>query len=268
VLNGEVDQELADHLLSVSLVPSLFFIDPWGYRGLSRQLIDAAVKDWGCDCIFFFNYRRINAGLSNKFFQQRMAAIFGDDLATSLGARLAGLSPDDRELTIVEQFSQILASGAGGERRYVLPFRFRTESGARTSHHLIFVSKHFLGYDIMKEIMAGESSTEHQGIPSFEYSPADARYPTLFSLNQPFDSLHEQLIARFAGRCLPVVKIYEEHSPGTPYIRANYKQALVRLEADDRVTMNPPVDRRPMRKGLRTCSDKVLVRFPKGARDG
>jgi three-Cys-motif partner protein len=38
------------------LVPTLFFVDPWGYKGLSLQLINSVVKNWGCDCIFFFNY--------------------------------------------------------------------------------------------------------------------------------------------------------------------------------------------------------------------
>jgi hypothetical protein len=32
---------------------------------------------------------------------------------------------------------------------------------------LIFVSKHFKGYEIMKIIMAKESSTEDQGVASF-----------------------------------------------------------------------------------------------------
>ena len=44
--------------------------------------------------------------------------------------------------------------------RFVLPFRFRTASGGRTSHDLIFVTKNELGYSIMKGIMASQSSTD------------------------------------------------------------------------------------------------------------
>ena len=40
----------------------------------------------------------------------------------------------------------------GGE--FLLPFRFRNIKGNRISHHLVFVSKHRKGYNIMKEIMA------------------------------------------------------------------------------------------------------------------
>ena len=64
--------------------------------------------------------------------------------------------------------------------KFVLPFRFRNDRGNRTSHHLIFVSKHVKGYTIMKDIMAKESSKREQGVPSFEYSPADEKYPLLF----------------------------------------------------------------------------------------
>ncbi len=268
ILNGEVDQELADHLVSIDLVPSLFFIDPWGYRGLSRQLIDAAVKGWGSDCIFFFNYRRINPALSNPVFTRRMADIFGASGASALAEELRLLDPQGRELQIVESFSQLLHQGPGSQQRFVLPFRFRTESGARTSHYLIFVSKHFRGYEIMKAIMAKESTRADQSVPSFEYSPADERYPTLFPLTQPIDLLCDQLPLQFAGRSLSVKKIYEEHSPGTPYLLANYKEVLVHLEADDRVRMQPSADQRPMRKGVRTCADRVLVSFPEGASDG
>lgn len=41
---------------------------------------------------------------------------------------------------------------------FVLPFAFKNGKGNRTTHHLIFASKDFKGYEIMKEIMAKESS--------------------------------------------------------------------------------------------------------------
>ncbi len=50
----------------MNLVPTFFFVDPWGYKGLSLRLINSVLKNWGCDCIFFFNYTRINMGLENE----------------------------------------------------------------------------------------------------------------------------------------------------------------------------------------------------------
>jgi three-Cys-motif partner protein len=44
-------------------VPTLVFLDPCGYKGLSLKLISSVLAGFGNDCIFFFNYSRINMKL-------------------------------------------------------------------------------------------------------------------------------------------------------------------------------------------------------------
>jgi three-Cys-motif partner protein len=56
VMNEEVGTEMVKMFQEMRLIPALFFVDPWGYKGLSLQLVNAVVKDWACECIFFFNY--------------------------------------------------------------------------------------------------------------------------------------------------------------------------------------------------------------------
>ena len=263
VVNATIGPEIVAQFQSLNFVPALFFVDPWGYKGLSLELVNAVIKDWGCDCIFFFNYNRINMGLTNRFVKDRMDDLFGTDRADKLAVKLAPLGPEERELLIVEELSQALAEGTGGTSRYVLPFRFKSDTGQRTKHHLIFISKHFRGYEIMKGIMAHESSSASQGVASFEYSPADKRYPVLFRLATPLDELQDRLLGTFAGRTLTMRAIYEEHSPGTPFVETNYKDALVRLEEDDRVVADPPAEKRKKMAGKRTFADHVVVSFPK-----
>lgn len=60
VQNEEVGEKIVAMFERMALVPTLFFVDPWGYKGLSLRLINSVLKNWGCDCIFFFNYNRIN----------------------------------------------------------------------------------------------------------------------------------------------------------------------------------------------------------------
>jgi three-Cys-motif partner protein len=256
VLNAEVGQEIAKVLESGHLAPTLFFIDPWGYKGLTLHLVNAAIKDWGCDCVFFFNFNRINMGLNNPYVEEHMNALFGVERADELRRALAPLPPERRELTIVEELCRALGAAQG---RFVLPFRFRDDRGTRTSHHLIFVSKNVRGYEIMKEVMARESSLSQQGVPSFEYNPADKRFPLLFELARPLDDLVEMLLTDFEGRTLTVGKIYTEHNVGRPYIERNYKDGLRRLEAEGRARADPPAEKR--KKG--TLADHVLITFPK-----
>jgi hypothetical protein len=96
--------------------------------------------------------------------------------------------------------------------------RFRNERGTRTGHHLFVVSKHRLGYDIMKGIMAKESTTPEQGAPSLTYNVADVRFPTLFELARPLDDLESMLLVE--------------------------KEAILNLENAGRVTCEPPASER------------------------
>ena len=87
----------------MKIVPSLIFLDPWGYKGLCLDLINSVVKDWACECIFFFNYSRINMGLSNPTVKIHMEALFGAERADVLSKELEAMTPEERELTIVER---------------------------------------------------------------------------------------------------------------------------------------------------------------------
>ena len=254
VHNGQVGDEIVSIFEDMSLVPTLFFVDPWGYKGLSLRLVNSVLKDWGCDCIFFFNYNRINMGLNNRAVEEHMNALFGKERADELREKLPSLSPSEREVTIVEEICQALHA-TGGE--FVLPFCFKTRTGRRTSHHLIFVSKHFRGYEIMKEIMAKESSESNQGVPSFAYSPAGRRQPFLFEFCRPLTDLEDMLLRDFGGQTLTRRRIYELHSVGRAYIKQNYRQVLMKLEGLGKVTADPPADRR--RKG--TFAEHVRVTF-------
>ncbi|MBE3096211.1 MAG: three-Cys-motif partner protein TcmP [Planctomycetota bacterium] len=256
ILNEEVGNEMVKMFSHMKLVPTLFFVDPWGYKGLSLGLVNAVVKDWACECIFFFNYNRVRMGLGNTYVEDHMNALFGKDKADALRAELRLLDSGDCELAVVERLCQALDPD---HRRFVLPFRFRSARGTRTSHHLIFVTKHFRGYDIMKRVMAGESSLRQQGVATFEYNPADKRFPVLFELARPLDELEGMLLATFAGKKTTFPRLYEAHSVGKPYIDSNYRQVLEVMVEKGLITAQKP-DGRKRRKG--TFADDVVITFP------
>ena len=258
---GEVDDEAARYFNDAKLIPSFSFIDPFGYKGLSLNIIKGVIKDWGCDCVFFFNYNRINAGIGNDFVAEHMDDLFGKERADELRARLPSLTPQLREAAILEELANEIRRLGG---TYVLPFTFKNASGRRTSHKLIFVSKHFRGYSILKGIMAGESSSHEEGVPSFIYSPADASMPLLFSLTQPLSKLKESLLATFAGQELNLRQIYESHSVDTPYVERNYREVLRELETEGAISARPTKGKR--RAG--TFPDHVLISFPAGGPNG
>ena len=255
VRQKEVGTEIVQLFDEMKMIPTFLFVDPWGYKGLSLKLVNAVLKNWGCDCLFFFNYNRISMGLPNELVEEHMNALFGVERANGLRDKIAGLSPAEREVTIVEELcAAIKATG----KKYVLPFRFKSETGRRTSHHLIFVSKDFKGYEIMKDVMASESSSQQQGVATFEYSPATSRQPLLFQLAQPLNDLEDMLLQDFAGRVMTRDQVYEAHNLDRPFIKKNYTEVLWKLEAAGKVKVEPPATRR--RKG--TFGPKVNIAFP------
>ncbi len=260
VLNEEVDEDLVDELEAGPIVPTLLFVDPWGYKGLSLRLLWSIVSNWGSECIFFFNYNRINMGISNDIVQQHMDAVFGLQMARQLRSDVQGLSPDEREYEVVEAMLNSL-SRAGIE--YQLLYRIMDDTGRRPLYHVIFGSKSPRGYAIMKEIMAGLSTDHPGGVATFEYNPAMLAQPMLAGLSSRFQDLSDLICAEFAGRRMSVEEVFDEHNVGTPYVLRNYKDALIKLEDRGRVYANPTADVRPRRKGRVTMANHVQIVFPR-----
>ncbi|MBB3914133.1 three-Cys-motif partner protein TcmP [Rhizobium fabae] len=251
-----VDKDAEEYFAKTRLMPSFTFLDPFGYKGLSLKLVNGVIKDWGCDCVFFFNYNRINLGISNPMVEDHMAALFGSARAAELKARVERTKPDLREQMILEELANALKEMGG---THVLPFRFRNDKG-RLTHHLVFVSKSFVGYRVMKEIMASASSKSEQGVASFAYSPADISMPLLFELARPLDDLEGMLRQEYAGKTKSMLDIYEQHSIGRPYLSRNYKEVLKNMEDAGAVTVRDPAGK--ARKSG-TFADRLLVTFPK-----
>jgi three-Cys-motif partner protein len=257
VRNVVVDDTLAPRFERWN-VPTLFFLDPWGYKGISLKLIKALLRPWGCDCIFFFNYNRINQHLSNPIFTDNMNAFFGKERADSLRASLHGKSPEERQSIIINEMKAALAELGG---KHSIEYYFKATSGKKTSHFLIFASKNPLGYDKMKEIMAAESTRAEQGVASFGFNPLDKqRSDPMFPLFTPLDDLAELLINDLAGRTVTMEEIYREHALGRNFTFKNYQDALKKLEAEGKIVTNPPSEKR-VRAGKLTFGANVKVTF-------
>ncbi|MPN03124.1 hypothetical protein SDC9_150347 [bioreactor metagenome] len=250
--NSEVNEKVCTEFENIKLIPTFSFVDPWGYKGLSLRLINSVLKDWGCDSVFFFNYSRISMGIMNDAVLPHMEALFGKKRIAELRERLPKENPEKKELIIVENLCNALREYG---HRYVLPFRFKSCNSDRISHHLIFVTKHFKGYDIMKSIMADESSDCDEGIGSFEYNPASSmpKQSLLFQLSRPFEDLKGIILDDYRGRTILMKELYQEHSIDKPFTRKNYKDALLQLEKEGKIVTS--------KHKKNTFSEKVKITF-------
>ena len=261
VSSTEVSAELVEMFRGLQLVPTLFFIDPWGYKGLSLDLIGTAIKSWGCDCVFFFNYNRINPAVANPFVDERMKDLFGSARLEQLRQQVAGRTSADRQTIIIDQLTEALMEVGGG---YVLPFLFDSKHGERPSHYVIFVSKSFRGYHIMKEVMAGLSSDD-EDVKNFQYVPVKSTQMSFFNEIERIHSiqaLRDLLAIACAGTTLSVEQVYESNTVGTPYTFKNVQNALLDLESEGRIAVDTPREKRPWRNKKPTLAKTRLVTFP------
>ena len=191
-----------------------------------------------------------------------MTDLFGPTRFEQVRDQIAGRSPNERQTIIIDALIDALGEVGG---KYVLPFEFKSEHGKRPSHYIIFVSKKFRGYDIMKDVMAGLSSDKGE-VKSFQTVPMKSPQMQLFAefgLGRAYSiaALKNLLAITCAGTRESVDQVYENTTVGTPYTRKNVKEALIALESEGRVTIDKPPAKR-IRGGKVTLGDNRMVTFP------
>jgi three-Cys-motif partner protein len=243
--------------IKANKVPTLFFADPWGYEGVSVDLIEAALTHWGSDLLFFFNYNRINMHLGSDVMNEPINEFFSTERAEELRQTIERLRPVDREEAILKAMKDAVKT----LRAHVGIFTYRSQTGSRPTHHLMCVSKHAQGMALFKEISAKESTRFDDNVPSLEHDPsADDGQQRLFS---PITALEDDLRATFAGKKdLTTEQIYHLHHNDKPYVLKNYRQALLNLEAAGEITIDPP---RSARTSPDTLPSTARIAFPKAS---
>lgn len=259
-INIEVDDKVADIFSNISMIPSFSFIDPFGYKGLSYRLIIALTKNWGCDCLFFFNLNRIRAAITNSKVKKHMDALFSEELAEILKNTIGDISKEEKDPYIVNELCALLSDDG---KNFILPFKFISCEKDCTSHYLIFVSKNQLAYEIMKDIMYKQSSEFIDGVSTFCFIPTrDVQLSFLEPLNTPLEDLERELLTMFAGKKISMENVYHKHNVNRPFIKSNYKDVLLKLETENKIITSPPASKRRNYKGRKSMSDNVLIAFP------
>lgn len=265
ISSGEsLRRAMEEYFAGNTVVPTFMFLDPFGYAGLTRDLMRAVLKDWGCEVAFYFNFNRINPALRNRKVRTHMDKLFGADRVDAARAALAGAQDEAaRETVILDAMRDALYEiGA----KHVLQFRFR-KPGGTLDHHLVFATKNLdPAQRMMKDIMsAASSSIDSDGVGSFEYDPEQFGALLPLGAQTPMERLKANLLESFRGQTLSVSRIYELHNEGTPFTLKNYQEALRRLAYDDRVVKVERGEFMPLTEANvrnRHMSTSYIITFP------
>jgi len=265
ISHGEsVRKQIEDIFKTRSVIPTFMFLDPFGYAGLTRDLMQAILKDWGCEIAFYFNFNRINAAVRNPKVRAHMDALFGADRVDTARSELAVRPHEDvRERILLGGMRDALYDiGA----KHVLQYRFRKPTGA-IDHHIVFATKNLdPAQKIMKSIMARASAAiDQDGVASFEFSPADEGTMLPLGGETPMQCLTRELLLAFRGQRLTVAAIYAAHNESTPYTIKNYQDALRILAYDMRAVKVERGEFMPLADNSiarRHMSENYVITFP------
>src|ERR1017187_7732886 len=166
-------------------------------------------------------------------------------------------------IPIIAPSYELRAGGLVGLRsKTSLEFGFRTREGGGTSHHLVYATKEVRALNKMKRIYTKASSDQCDGVGSLDYDPRDAGASAL--LFSPLDEVRQRLLQTFAGRTLTVDELTLAEGPHTTFTDTAYRNALLELEEERGVAMEPSAEHRRFQPGgeRRTLPGSTRITFP------
>jgi three-Cys-motif partner protein len=226
-----------------SLIPSFFFIDPFGFSGVPFDIVRRILTFDKTEVFFTFMLREVNRFLEHPPLAGSMTSLFGSDCWRSV------IGHPDRERAIVELYRQQLHDQANA--KFSLHFKVCESDSTATLYHLVHASNSFKGHSVMKNIMFNQGV---QGTFAFlgRDDLAERTQTRLFDLHDT-SALRTELLARFAGQTLTFDAIMETMcypwNSEPPFIEKHYREVIKALEKDGSVSIRRISSKRSGLKG-------------------
>lgn len=147
--------------------PIFSFVDPWGYKDVTVSQVWSLVRNWGSDCVLFFNADRILQDISKPSSEQDFQQIFGPyfDMAKKVQTDFA-LSQRKKAEEFLSLFSRNLYETAKNDYigkksgLFILPFYVEADDKEKTSHYIVFISKAHKAIQEMRRVMIKQSNSD------------------------------------------------------------------------------------------------------------
>jgi len=203
-------------------IPILYFIDPFGWKGIPFETIQGIMSQPKSEILFVFMTYEMARFLESPFHEESLSQLFNGD-SWKTASQFTG---ERRHETLVQLYEDLLKNETNAE--YVWPFRISDSFMRRTKYYIIYATHHFKGLRVMKNLM------RRQGAGIFEYlGPDEERLRG----QQRFETidLSQWLKERFKGRSVTFDELCEEvyplsRSPVAEYIDSDYRKAIQQLE--------------------------------------
>lgn len=261
----EVVEEIIEELNGNIIVPSFFFVDPFGYNSMPFETVSELInlRDTGVELFLTFMIRDIRRFLNDEGHENSITRILGTEEWKNTR------DSDDKEEEILKIYENQLKQEAGV--RYVWPFEMKLPERRETVYYLIHATNHFKGFKIMKDVMfnaGAEDRFAYLGPDHYAYDDSQATlFDTAGTEDGRIENLATYLFDQLEGEEMSFWEVMKQTYTETDLIEKHYRDAIYLLEERHKVTIkNQPNERNGTESGLQQ-DDTVLFQRKYGALD-
>ncbi|RKY15802.1 MAG: hypothetical protein DRP82_00785 [Planctomycetota bacterium] len=228
-----------------TIVPTLAFIDPYGFKGVKMESIQRFLRLRGAEAIITFMTQELVRWLNSKPHHKALSQFFGlevDEIATTCDTISNDEEKDER---LAELYYRQLCNVA----TYVLPFKMRKRTG-RERYRVWFVTNHPAGFKAMKEVLW---SVDPSG--EFEYWQGKKEQKLLFCKDAPnLSPLRELIEHKLKCQCYRSGKLKQYVEEKTFFLVKHLTEVLRKLEDENLIKVTN-------RSRAKTYPDDALIEW-------
>ena len=215
--------------------PALLFMDPFSF-GYGLEMLLQACNAWRSDLLLLLDPASVLRAFTGRKISQPLAELFGERLSLITAFCRKEKHPGRRQEYILQHLQSLLRE----KSLYTLLFTVNLPGTDSPSHHVLFSSPDAAAYNAFKLTVLPYSGHQPDGVPLFSANQGPQHQLSLFEYRPAYAVAH--LVNELAsGQALwkfkSVEKIYELHSPNTPYIPENYLAAFEQLRDREKVVL-------------------------------
>lgn len=218
--------EVAEKILTdFKSVPTFFFIDPFGWKGIPMSLIKKIMANPRCEVLITFMYEEINRFLEAPGASNSFNEVFesGDWVYTSKEK-----DPEKRLLSLHNLYKNQLEKIA--KIKYVESFKMINKSN-RTDYFLFFGTNSLEGLKKMKSAMW---KVDESGMFQFSDATYNPLQPTLMETTPDYDLLKTIILNQFRNKKVLIRDLEKFILTKTPFRETHYKKAILqKMEKTD-----------------------------------
>ena len=210
-----------------TLMPSLIFVDPFGFKGLNFDGIATFLNKYqSSEFIINFMYEEFNRFKKLENIGETLNNFFGSNVE-EIVKEVKDLTVKDRRNKIIEEYKN---NYKNRNIRYTLDFDIQKDNSNAYKMVMVFLSNNINGFNVMKDVMLKLSENI-----SFEYKTHERKTPTLFSFianDIIISQFKEDLYENFKGMAVKRYEV-EEFTKMHNYIPVDKTVTILKALGED-----------------------------------